>query len=99
MMASSCAPMTILVIYRLGSEPPTATFCGEFITLLEQFALYNSQLVIAGDLNLHLEDPRLPVTVEFTTIIEQFGLMHMWLNLHISWVGSLAFKLPQMTAD
>src|SRR6218665_1077337 len=46
----------------------------EFAVLLEQFALYNAQLVITGDLNLHLEDPSLPASSEFHTIIDQCGL-------------------------
>ena len=46
----------------------------ELSTLLEQFALHNTQLVIAGDLNVHLEDPLLPESTELTMILEQFGL-------------------------
>src|SRR6218665_2436446 len=64
-------------------------------------AFYNTQLVIAGDFNLHLEDPSLPASTEFRTIIDQFGLVqHVteptykaggWLDLvltliFISWV-------------
>src|SRR6218665_398415 len=40
-----------------GSTSPSSLFFHEFAVLLEQFALYNAQLVITGDLNLHLEDP------------------------------------------
>src|SRR6218665_1355915 len=54
---------------------PSSSFFGEFASLLEQFALYNTHLVIAGDFSLHLEDPFLPASTEFRTIIDQFGLV------------------------
>src|SRR6218665_2346147 len=60
--------------YRPGSTSPSSLFFHEFAVLLKQFALYNAQLVITGDLNLHLEDPSLPASSEFHTIIDQFGL-------------------------
>jgi len=42
--------------------------------MLEQFAMYNSQLVITEDLNLHLENPLLHETVEFAVVLDQYGL-------------------------
>lgn len=50
------------------------TFLEEFSTVLEQFASYNSQIIITGDLNLHLEDPTIPTVVDFQAITDQFGL-------------------------
>jgi len=43
--------------------------------LLEQFSLYNTQIVITGDLNLHLQDPTMPTTAESRAMIEQFSLI------------------------
>src|SRR6218665_3828246 len=73
-VSSPRGPLTILAAYRPGSTSPSSLFFHEFVVLLEQFALYNAQLVITGDLNLHLEDPSLPASSEFHTIIDQFGL-------------------------
>src|SRR6218665_931302 len=74
LLSSPRGPLTILAVYRPGSSLPSLTFFEEFATMLEQFALYNTQLVITGDINLHLEDPTLPATVQFQAMIEQFGL-------------------------
>src|SRR6218665_2545011 len=73
-VSSPRGPLTILAAYRPGSTSPSSLFFHEFAVLLEQFALNNAQLVITGDLNLHLEDPSLPASSEFHTIIDQFGL-------------------------
>ena len=67
-------PLTVLAVYRPGSSPPSQTFFDEFATFLEQFVLYNTQIVIAGDLNLHLEDLTSPAANDFRAIAEQFGL-------------------------
>jgi len=67
-------PVTLITVYRPGSSRPTPAFFNELATLLEQFALYNTQVVLVGDLNLHLEDPALLETSEFVTILRQFGL-------------------------
>lgn len=37
--------------------------------------MHITQLVVVGDLNLHLEDPELPAAMEFELIAELFGLM------------------------
>ena len=73
-VTSSRGPATVLAIYRPGSTPPTPAFFSELSSLLEQFALHNTQLVVVGDLNLHLEEPALTETIEFNSIAEQFGL-------------------------
>ena len=74
-IASSRGPLTILAAYRPGSVyPPPALFFNQFAAVLEQFALYNTQLIVTGDLNLHLQDPSLPECVTFHSITEQFGL-------------------------
>jgi len=50
-------------------------FFDEFTTLLEQFALYNTQIVIAGDLNLCLKDMSSSDASNFQVIADQFGLI------------------------
>src|SRR6218665_3619241 len=74
-VSSPRGPLTILAAYRPGSTSPSSLFFHEFAVPLEQFALYNAQLVVTVDLNLHLEDPSLPASSEFHTIIDQFGLI------------------------
>src|SRR6218665_1758215 len=44
-VSSSRGPLTVLAIYRPGSALPSAAFFSEFALFLEQFALYNTQLV------------------------------------------------------
>ncbi|PGH39091.1 MAG: hypothetical protein CRN43_11265, partial [Candidatus Nephrothrix sp. EaCA] len=84
-LASDRGPTTLLALYRPGSSRPTTVFYDEFIDLLDQFALYNTQLVLVGDLNLHLEDSSLPETVEFVAVLGQFGLkQHVTESTHVS---------------
>src|SRR6218665_1133594 len=72
--SSKRGPVTLLAIYRPGSAHPSSAFFEEFSALLEQFAVYDSQLVLTGDLNLHLEDPSRPGVAEFAAALSQFGL-------------------------
>lgn len=54
--------------------------------------LYNSQVVIVGDLYLHLEDPGLPAALYFRTIEEQFALIQHVVeptHQHDGWLTSL----------
>ena len=85
-LASDRGPTTLLALYRPGSSRPyTTVFYDEFISLMDQFALYNTQLVLVGDLNLHLEDSSLPETMEFVAVLEQFGLkQHVTESTHVS---------------
>src|SRR6218665_2277898 len=73
-VSSSRGPLTVLAIYRPGSALPSAAFFSEFALFLEQFALYNTQLVVTGDLNIHLEDPLLSHTMDFLDILDQYRL-------------------------
>ena len=68
-------PVTIVVVYRPGSSAPDASFFGEFTTILESLATFNSQLVILGDLNVHLEDPGDGACVTLNGILDSFSLV------------------------
>src|SRR6218665_980803 len=81
-VASPQGPLTVINIYRPGSEAPSAAFFVELAALFEHFALHNTQLAVAGDFNLHLEDPALPEAVEFALIAEQFGL-RQWVSIWV----------------
>ena len=72
---STCrGPLVVLAVYRPGSSPPTRAFFDEFAIILEQFALYNSQIIVTGDLNLPLKDLTSPAAADFQAIADQFGL-------------------------
>ena len=50
-------------------------FIQEFTTLLETLATYNSQLVVTGDLNIHMEDPGCSWADQVKRLISSFGLL------------------------
>src|SRR6218665_2241318 len=62
------------IFSRPGSSLPTSAFFEEFTSVLKQFALYNTQIVVFRDLNLHLENPSGSSTTNFRLILDQFGL-------------------------
>jgi len=60
-----------------------STFFEEFEATMEQIALYNTQVVILGDLNLQLETPSSSSAINFRQILEQFGLtQHVLVPTH-----------------
>ena len=71
--SSSRGPLTVLAIYRPGYALTSAAFFSEFALFLEQFDLYSTQLVVTGDLNLHLEDPILLIQWTFWTFWISMG--------------------------
>src|SRR6218665_2927871 len=74
-VSSLHGPLTLLAVYRPGSSTVTQAFFDEFTTLLEQFALYNTQIVIVGDLNFRLKDMSSSDASNFQVIADQFGLI------------------------
>ena len=54
--SGSSSSVAVLLIYRPGSSKVTKTFFDELTIYLEAMALYKCQLVVAGDLNIHVED-------------------------------------------
>lgn len=67
-------PVAVTVVYRRPG-PVTAAFCGEFTSLLESLATFNSQLVITGDLNVHLDDPQSDDANRMSELLASFGLV------------------------
>ena len=73
-MSTVRGPVTIVVIYRPPGRPD-ANFYNEFTSYLEVVATFNSQLVIAGDLNIHFEQPTDPVTMRINQLLASFALV------------------------
>src|SRR6218665_1007406 len=95
-------PVTLFAIYRPGSSSPSLAFFHELSAILEQFAMYNSQLVITGDFNLHLENPLLHETVEFAVVLNQFGLkQHVSESTHKcgGWVDVMVTRYDCQVVD
>ena len=71
---NSACNINLVIIYRNGSKPATIQFFDDLALLLSLFASYSSDLVIAADMNLHLDilDDRL--TVRFTELLREFNL-------------------------
>ena len=74
-ITTPCGPVTVVAIYRPGSSVPDAAFFSEFTTILETLATFNSQLVILGDLNVHLEDLEGGDCITLNGILESFALV------------------------
>ena len=72
-ITTPCGSVTVVAIYRPGSSTPDATFFSEFTTILETLATFNSQLVILGDLNVHLEDLEGGDCITMNGILESFA--------------------------
>jgi len=64
---------TLLTIYRPGSASITNLFFDEFSDLLERCSFSNNLLVI-GDINIHLDDKTSAATKQFQSLLDSFGL-------------------------
>src|SRR6218665_948691 len=73
-IATSHGPITLISIYRPGSEVPTRQFLDQLSSVLECLITRNSQLLIMCDFNLHLKDQANPDSIFFCDILTQFGL-------------------------
>jgi Reverse transcriptase (RNA-dependent DNA polymerase)/Endonuclease-reverse transcriptase len=77
-------PFIIINIYR----PPSlskATFITEFTSLLENFISSSSEIIITGDLNLHVDNLSAPYSTSFLDLLETFNLkQHINFPTHIS---------------
>jgi exonuclease III len=55
----------LVAVYRPGSAHPSSSFFHEFTALLEELVPLSSQLIIAGDFNIHVDDPDSDAGVQF----------------------------------
>jgi hypothetical protein len=70
---SSYFSPSLLVIYRPGSAPVTNLFLEEFSDAVERCSSHKN-LIIVGDVNIHLDCSSLSATVEFKSSLDAFGL-------------------------
>ena len=63
-----------VVIYRPGSSQVTELFFDEFADLLERTALGTSPVIIAGDLNVHLDIADDRAAVKLSHVLQTYGL-------------------------
>src|SRR6218665_1583415 len=75
-IATSRGRITLLSIYRPGSEVPARQFFDQFSCVLECLTTCtrNSQTLIMDDFSLPLKDQANPDSISFRDIISQFGL-------------------------
>ena len=66
---------TQVVIYRPGSEQVTDRFFDEITTLLEIVATFQSQVVISGDFNIHVDDPNDRQGHHLLEILDSFDMV------------------------
>ena len=81
----SAASVTIFaIIYRPDSQPLSVKFFDELMSLFEIILLYKSCLVIAGDLNIHVNDPDDCHGKHFCELLELLGLsQHVFQSTHV----------------
>ena len=66
-----------------------SVFLREFSDYLESFVLSKEQILIAGDFNIHVDDPRNVDAVTFLDVLESFGLQqHVKQPTHIDLIIS-----------
>jgi len=73
-LRSASTSLIHVVVYRPGSQPITAQFFSDLTTLLETVATYQSQVVLSGDFNVHVDDRSDPHAVQLLELLDMFDL-------------------------
>ena len=74
--------LRLACVYRPPGTP-NKQFFDEFSDFLEEIALDNSFLVVAGDFNIHMDKTQDPSTIKFTNILDEFNLnQHVNMKTH-----------------
>ena len=69
---STRLPMTLITVYRPGSQHVSSVFFDEFADLLERCSSY-SQCVIVGDINIHM-DSSSSTCQQFKSLLDDCGM-------------------------
>lgn len=70
-------PFLLMAIYRPGLQRVSDQFFKEFSTLFESLATFNSAIMDAGDMNIHLERPTDADTQMFYQLTDAFRLRQL----------------------
>ncbi|ESO12151.1 hypothetical protein HELRODRAFT_158602 [Helobdella robusta] len=74
----------LLAMYRPGSAPITVLFYDEPVSILEYLTILNSDILLMGDLNLHVERTADPQSIRLKEIFDIFQLVnHVNVPTHI----------------
>ena len=74
-LAFKCKPphsMTVLLIYR--PPKPNPSFLPEIHDLLTSLCTMSNNIVIIGDINIHVDNPSCPLAAEFLSLLDCLGL-------------------------
>jgi Endonuclease-reverse transcriptase len=71
----STLTLLFIVLYRPGSVIASAQFFDEFSDLFERASVYASSLIVAGDVNIHMDEITDPKTIKFIEILDSHGLV------------------------
>jgi len=74
-LRSATTLVVYVVIYRPTSHAPSERFYEEITQLLEIVAAYRCQIVVCGDLNIHVNDPTDRYAARFADILASFDLV------------------------
>jgi len=77
-VTSSAVTIVILLIYRPGSCNVTNDFFNELVKYLESLALYKCQIIVAGDFNIHVENPSDLDSKQLDEIPPVFSVLNMY---------------------
>ena len=66
--------MTVIVLYHPGSSPVNMDFLEKFSDILERMNVFAAPLIIAGDVNIHLDVPSI-YSMRFKEILLDFDLV------------------------
>ena len=94
----------MLLLYRPGSAAISAAFFEELSSILDQLATPDAPLIVAGDVNIHLERPDEPYSRRFTDLLATYGLQSRVAaptHDHGGWLDIVATRvdLPALRID
>jgi hypothetical protein len=71
----STITLLFIVLYRPGSVIASVQFFDDFSDLLERASIYASSLIVAGDINIHLDETTDLKTINLFEILDSHGLV------------------------
>jgi len=69
-MTGSTLSLLFVVLYCPGSVNASGQFFDDFSDVMEGASIYATSLIVAGDVNIHLDDISALMTIKFTNILD-----------------------------